>query len=269
MRHFTGHGLAPLLTDTWVYSFSGWSLLLCNMQLHFCHVFLLFNCLFLFITKLHCIVWLYYSSFTYWLTSWLFLVRQLLLTLCTSLCGHSFQLFRNMLFKVCVVLYMYPVSEYITEIILVFSPSQKSLFLQVSFHFLFWTLSSMSEIFLRDLLIFCSYLKPVPQKAVQKPWFHDEACCFPRNLHQPMESRTLDRLITEERLPVVDGEGLVPFSGSCVGENISLQNAQRLLTPLIMEQSSPVLTALGCLLVEKGSWGLTDSPTWLQPTRGT
>lgn len=126
MRHFTGHGLAPLLTDTSVDSFSGRSLLFCNMQLHFCHVFLLFNSSFLFITKLHCIVWMNYSSFTYWLTSWLFLVRQLLLTLCTRLCGHSFQLFRTMPFNVCVTLYMYPVSEYITEIILFFSPSQKS-----------------------------------------------------------------------------------------------------------------------------------------------
>lgn len=182
MRHFTGHGLAPLLTDTSVDSFPGRSLLFCNMQLHFCHVFLLFNSSFLFITKLHCIVWMYYSSFTYWLTSWLFLVRQLLLTLCTSLCGHSFQLFRNMLFHVCVTLYMYPVSEYITEIILFFSPSQKSLFLHVPFHlFILDSVFHVWDISQRFTDLGCLLLfKTVPQKAFQKPWFHDEACCFPK-----------------------------------------------------------------------------------------
>lgn len=184
MRHFTGHGLAPLLTDTSVDSFPGRSLLFCNMQLHFCHVFLLFNSSFLFITKLHCIVWMYYSSFTYWLTSWLFLVRQLLLTLCTSLCGHSFQLFRNMLFHVCVTLYMYPVSEYITEIILFFSPLRSLCFSMFPFICLFWTLSSTSEIFLRGLLIsvVCSYLKQCLRKLFRSLDSMMKLAVSPRNL---------------------------------------------------------------------------------------
>lgn len=78
-----------------------------------------------------------------------------------------------MLLNVCVILYMYPVSEYITEIILFFFflPLRTLCFSRFPFICLFLTLSSMSEVFLRGLLILavCSYLKTVPQKAVQKP----------------------------------------------------------------------------------------------------
>lgn len=50
-------------------------------------------------------------SVTYWLTSSFFLVEQLLSILCTTFVWTLFStLFRNMLFNVCIILYMHSVS---------------------------------------------------------------------------------------------------------------------------------------------------------------
>lgn len=127
-----------------------------------------------------------------------------------------------------------------------FSPSQNSLFLQVSFHlFIFDSVFHVWGISQRFADLGCLPLfKNSASESCSEaliPWW---SLLFPQGIsNQLIESCTLDRVITEKRLPIVDGEGLVPLSGRCLGENISLQ-CVHLLNPVIMERSPPALTAL-------------------------
>lgn len=122
-----------------------------------------------------------------------------------------------------------------------FSPSQNSLFLQVSFHlFIFDSVFHVWGISQRFADLGCLPLfKNSASESCSEaliPWW---SLLFPQGIsNQHIESCTLDRVITEKRLPIVDGEGLVPLSGRCLGENISLQ-CVHLLNPVIMERSPP------------------------------
>lgn len=88
-----------------------------------------------------------------------------------------------MLFNAYAGLQMRSVYGYISETmldgvfgVLFYFSSWKSLFVQVAFHVFIWALSSILEKFLRGLLILivCSYLRPMPCKAVKKLLFHGE-----------------------------------------------------------------------------------------------
>lgn len=118
-----------------------------------------------------------------------------------------------MLFNVHAILQMHSVSEYITKIMLgrffwylVFPPRSLCLS-RLPFIWLFWTLSSMLEIFLRGLLILvvCSYLRPVPPtsclEALVPCWRLPPVNDFPRN-SQSTYWVLLLRLVSGKSLPL-------------------------------------------------------------------